>query len=311
MKKLIYLIQGQAKFIKNYLLLKERKDIDVMLLTYDEQIHEAIYFPNSTWGQGRNLLLEKALARQEGYQYYIFLDDDVRFLRGGFSDFEAQLVKYKPAIAMPVFSPKTESRVLGIGVSFRHRYFVPISQVQLCKLGDAQFLALHKDVIADRLVVPLQTDFDDISWHATSSTQQLLMLNLYRKSILQFNNIVVVNDAHRQYPKNSFKEMQKEWFAQQFVKPIRDPRRLAINLLSLEGLRRLSKMPKRAWLQSVIHFFRTLFGTMTYKDQEHYHIPEEKLVTMLRRESVLFNQYRHDINLGRSENYQNGRNERS
>jgi len=142
MKAFIYLVQGEAKYIRNYLILKKRKDVDALLLTYDQQIDDALFLPYSTWGEGRNYLLRKALESNRQYQYYIFLDDDVKFIQGSYVLFEKQLLKYSPAIAVPVFVPKTIKTIMGINNLFNKR-FIPSRTYQICRHADAQFMAFH------------------------------------------------------------------------------------------------------------------------------------------------------------------------
>ena len=294
MSKVIYLVQGQSEYILNYFHLKERKDVDCIFITYDKEIDGVGYFPNSTWGEGRNYLLQKALESGKDYQYYIFLDDDVRFLEGSYGAFEKQLLKYKPAIAVPVFVPKTKITIMGFNSWFTNR-FVPLRIHQQCRFADAQFIAFHRDVIEDRLVVPLQTHFDKVSWYATSSTQQLLMFNLYKKYILQFNTIKVQNASHRDYPKREFKEIQKNWLMEQFRKPYFDPRPYAKttkNFFSISIMMNiLAKSFKTGSMSYISYYFTTLVYTIMFKSKKRYSIPRKKLLKVLYKDSVLFKQY--------------------
>jgi hypothetical protein len=49
MKDFVYLVQGQAELVRNYFPLRQRADVDVLLLTYDREIDEAIFLPQSSW----------------------------------------------------------------------------------------------------------------------------------------------------------------------------------------------------------------------------------------------------------------------
>ena len=101
MKNFIYLIQGKSELISSYFIeLQARADADAIFLTYDKPLEIAIFFPNSTWAQGRNKLLSEALKTAKDYLYYIFLDDDITFETGNWDFFEKQLLKYHPAIAI-------------------------------------------------------------------------------------------------------------------------------------------------------------------------------------------------------------------
>ena len=292
MKNFIYLVQGQAKMLQNplYVNLKNRTDIDTVLLTYDEPLEGAIFLPNSTWAQGRNRLQEEALKGD--YRYYIFLDDDLCFVNGNFALFEKQLLKYNPAVAMPVFVPKTAHTVLGIGIPYNGKFCMPF-KYQLCRLGDAQLMAVHKDVILDRLIAPLQTQFDNISWWFTSSTQQLLIFNLYPDTTLQFNKIAVENGLNREYPNNKFKHIQKEWLARQFIEPVYDPRVYIINLCSRPGIQRLFKsgLKKELSLKYIKTYTRTLWDTWRYKRSENHQFREDKIRNVLQADSELLQQH--------------------
>ncbi len=108
MKSFIYLVQGESNLISNYLDLKKREDADVIYLTYDKKVENAIYFPNSTWSEGRNKLLKAARLKGE-YLYYIFCDDDIEFRKGSWDEFERLLILHKPAIGFPVV-PVTQKK---------------------------------------------------------------------------------------------------------------------------------------------------------------------------------------------------------
>jgi len=70
-KNIVYLVQGESYLVKEYYHLQERDNADAIFLTYDRQIDGAVYFPNSTWTEGRNKLL--AAARKKGEYLYFNL----------------------------------------------------------------------------------------------------------------------------------------------------------------------------------------------------------------------------------------------
>ncbi len=285
------MVQGQANCIEPFFYLDQREGIDAVFLTYDRKIGGAIYYPDSTWAEGRNRLLESAMASGNEYRYYIFVDDDTSFVKGGFELFEEKLLQYIPAIAMPVFVPKTTSAVIGVGETYDSETFIPLREFQICKIGDAQFIAFHRDVILDNLVVPLLTKFDKISWWFTSSTQQLLIFNLYAKTTLQFNNIAVKNDRHGNYVISEFKHLQAEWLGRQFITPYHDPRPYAGNLLSSKGISLYLKEDGQLNPQYMTEFLNTLTGTIAYAKKQNHRIPEVELTHVIRRDSELFTQY--------------------
>ncbi len=292
MKNIIYLVQGESELIKNFVNLKERKDVNTLLLTYDQPLDETIYLPNSTWAEGRNLLLKKALEMDIPFEYFIFLDDDVNFIQGDFKLFEDFLFKYSPAIAVPIFFPKTIHTVLAVGTAYRKKFYRPIFEQQICRFADAQFMAFHRDVIDDHILMPLQTHFDQCNWGATSSTQQLLIHNLYQNKFVQFNNVIVENLAHRPYTSNEFEEVQKDWFKSQFKKPIHDPRPHAINFLSLQGIYYAIKNYNRInLLRALNHFAKTLTETLFYKIENQHSISYQQVDKKLIKGSDLHKQF--------------------
>ena len=116
MKNFIYMVQGTSDRIGEYLHLRERPGADAVFLTYDREREGCIFFPNSTFMQGRNRML--AEARKLGdHRYFIFMDDDVEFVRGSYGDFESLLLQLRPAIGVPVFGRLRDS-VIGLGSPF-------------------------------------------------------------------------------------------------------------------------------------------------------------------------------------------------
>ncbi len=55
------------------------------------------------------------------YRYFIFMDDDVEFVRGGYGDFESLLLQLRPAIGVPV-SGRLRDSVIGFGSPFGRTY---------------------------------------------------------------------------------------------------------------------------------------------------------------------------------------------
>ena len=75
MKPFVYLIQSESEM--PYSDLPDEHN-DIILLTWKEPSDRkgAIFYPKSTWNEGRNRLLKEALSRNAEYIYYIFLDGD-------------------------------------------------------------------------------------------------------------------------------------------------------------------------------------------------------------------------------------------
>lgn len=207
MKDFIYLVQGESDLIKNYFHLTGRDNADVIFLTYDKEIKNAIYYPNSTWSEGRNKLLEE--ARKKGdYQYYIFCDDDIEFSKGSWDEYENLLLKYMPAIGCPIF-PKTRKTKINF------------MDIQVFFVNDEQLMAFHIDLTKDGIVLPYQTQFDKVMFWCSASIQEILIQNFYRPHSLQFNNIEILNKEHCRYDnsnKLNIKGLIDDWKGVEFKK---------------------------------------------------------------------------------------------
>lgn len=214
MKNFIYLVQGQSELVKDYLHLADRDDADAIFLTYDKPIKEALFFPNSTWAQGRNKMLETVLT-QEDYLYYIFCDDDIAFKKGGWDEFEENLMVHNPAIAVPVFLFKTKKTPLRW---LKYHSFL---------FNDEQMIAFHNEVVMDGIVLPYQNQFHDIHWWASCEIQEILIQNFYSSDSIQLNRIHITNECRLRYPNPDtgrimFKKHIRDWLTKQFIGSYKD-----------------------------------------------------------------------------------------
>eukprot|EP00494_Astrolonche_serrata_P018463 UN18657 len=72
-------------------------------LTFEENNAKSIYFPNSSWNQGRNLLLFLMMLFEKETQiyfnYFVFRDGDLHVAYANIqADFVQPLLEWKPAI---------------------------------------------------------------------------------------------------------------------------------------------------------------------------------------------------------------------
>ena len=224
-------------------------------------------------------------------EYYIFLDDDIQFIKGSFDSFEKCLEKWNPSVGFPVFHPKTIDTPLSINSHFNGKPWIQLEK-QVCVFADASFMAIHRDVISDGIVVPLLEKFDDVSWWFTSSTQQLLIFNLYQNTVLQFNKIVIADSLHRNYPKNSYLQAQKDWLNRQFKRPFKDERKLMRNIFSVAILSKLLKesiqFRNGKALYSFLTCLKVLKLSLTYKIRNTHKLSESDLRSVIRKDSELF-----------------------
>lgn len=191
-KKFIYLIQGKAKNVVKYQYLNTERS-DVMMLSYDEEIENyegmTLFLPKSYWAEGRNALFEKALSLDTDYLYYIICDDDVEFVKGGFTQLEEEILHHMPAVAVPSYrdSPFT-LKLTNDNVT-----------VQQTLMHDPQLEYMHRDVAKSRLVYPLCTDYDHLKAHISGLPGMYALQILYRDYMLQFNNHHTINTQHGDY----------------------------------------------------------------------------------------------------------------
>lgn len=189
MVKFVYCLQSSAENATKFWSL-QKDNSDLYVLTYDRPLPDntpvakTIFAPKSTWAEGRNRLTEEALRASANYEYFIFLDDDVSFIRGSFTEFERLIAKYRPKFAMPVMPV---CRVYG---------FVSCEEAQPVRVMDEQINALHRSVLEDRHAMPLVTEFDRLSWFIACNIYQYRMLQRYWRDALQFNELEVLNEGH-------------------------------------------------------------------------------------------------------------------
>lgn len=266
MKNFIYLVQGQSDLVKNYLHLADRDNADAIFLTYDMPIKEALYLPKSSFAQGRNKMLEAAIAKGE-YNYYIFCDDDVVFEIGGWDEFEKQLMLHKPAVAVPVFWPKTKRTPLKF---FKYQTF---------RYNDEQLMAFHCEVVSDCIVLPYQTQFDDINWWASCEIQQILIQNFYCSDLIQFNNVQISNIVQQRYQayseKSEYKKHIRDWLAKQFKGSYKD--------ISMSFKRNFLIILWRTFSFSIRHY--------RHLRSSSYSVSEKAIKNTLSNDSEMFKQY--------------------
>lgn len=162
--KLVYLIQTTTPRHDNRILPDENRD--VIFLCFIENCtpngtvsqSDILVKPNVTWSEGRNLLLEHAIQRSKhredlGYDYYIFLDDDIPEVMtdtNAFDRFERFLLDARPGIGFPLMKP----------------YFAPFNV-------DAMFNAFHRSTFG--LLLPYNEHLDEASIYHSQLTQNYMI----------------------------------------------------------------------------------------------------------------------------------------
>src|SRR5581483_2861784 len=99
--RIAYLVQSEGSLPLVFAPLLESPMARVFHLTFKTPAPGAVFMPGSTWTEGRNRLLFEARASGDRFDYYVFSDDDVCFLKGSWSVFEQELERWRPAIGLP------------------------------------------------------------------------------------------------------------------------------------------------------------------------------------------------------------------
>lgn len=200
-------MQGRAKEIdkvKNYLFNKQ-----VLFLTWDEPQHDSIYFPESTWAEGRKKLL--SIIKIDKYDYVIFVDADFDILRGNISSFEKKLAQYRPAIAVPVVD-KNKNQY--------KRYLKKFKQA-LVFHTDEQFQAIEVNVLNNLFNNnPYVSRYDQLSWwYPCVIVQAFISRLLWRSSLVDLEFEITngheggyINRYSPEYIHNEIKKYGIKWY---------------------------------------------------------------------------------------------------
>ena len=185
-KQFAYLVQGRSELVECFSGL-QCETSDLFFLTYDRELTipdaGGIYNPEVSWAGGRNKLLE--LAQRRAYDYLIFLDDDVKFTLGSFSEFERLLKRYRPYVGIPL-----------VDEIQRSGRWCPRLDVQVPVALDQIVQAFSSDAVKDGTLIPYSTDFDHMSWWYSCEINQYQILSRCREKVAQFNSIRVTNSVH-------------------------------------------------------------------------------------------------------------------
>jgi hypothetical protein len=206
MKPFVYLIQSGSQM--PYPDLPDQHN-DIILLTWKipSKTPNSLFFPGSSWNEGRNRLLSEALSRAKksgtNYLYYIFLDEDcgimedkalaqklnVRLTGNPFRTFEKYLLEWKPAVGYTRYAWQFYEKGKEINIGYNI---------------DAIFNAFHHETLS--FLLPYYTGFDSESWLYSQHIINHLMAILYNPYRIQFNVITTQNRTRRKYHQH-----QKDW----------------------------------------------------------------------------------------------------
>ena len=199
MKKFCYLIQAADTMPYPEIV---NGDNDIFLLTWKSPVQgeRAVYYPGSSWNEGRNRLLAEAVkwSRQPGrdYLYYIFMDDDCVVAEDGelaarlgvpltgnpFRTFERYLLEWGPAVGYTRYDWQHHEagREVNLGYNF-----------------DAIFNAFHRETID--WLLPYYTGFDNESWLYSQMLINHLVAMVCNPYRVQFNVLRTANRRLKGY----------------------------------------------------------------------------------------------------------------
>ncbi|MCH9665064.1 MAG: hypothetical protein K0U41_04370 [Gammaproteobacteria bacterium] len=205
-KDFLYLVQSRASVAEKHLSLESSRS-DVLIYTFDRQIDRPgfLFRANTTWAEGRNILIEAAEKLPQSYKYYVLLDDDVKFIKGTCAQFEEAVLKVKPDLAIPVYNchhqPKSYSKI------------TPFPYSDIVHNIDCCFICLSKDLFfdrgadrgtvkgLDRALLPYKISVPtsqgtDLSIYSTAYFWASLFEYYSDKRILAINKFQHINELH-------------------------------------------------------------------------------------------------------------------
>jgi hypothetical protein len=198
MKKYCYLFQAREKIPLFDKLRTEESDCFVLYFRNNIENDNEFYFPNSSWSQGRNKLLEFAVSKNIDYEYYIFADDDINLqLKNGngdsFSKLHELLDVYKPAVSFADYWWHLKCN------DYPHTRKNEGIRVPICY--DACMNVFHKNAI--KVLLPYEDKFDKISWWWSQELLNHVSWDFYDNKLVQFNELLLVNGKSDPYPRDS------------------------------------------------------------------------------------------------------------
>jgi GDP-L-fucose synthase len=194
----LYLVQTASKCPYNL--------ENIVVLSYKEQTSDTtIFMPNSTWTTGRNALVEYAKS-QKGYDYYIFLDEDLDM---DFNEFERYLEEYRPLIGVPFyqnFHPADKHYYEAISL------IIPEPSQKTCWF-DGMCCAYTREAL-ESSIFPYVQDYDNHNWWASQYIHIALCAHTFPGRVTLFPKCIAKNNQHSEYPRNggvdySYIELQK------------------------------------------------------------------------------------------------------
>ncbi|MCH9665798.1 MAG: hypothetical protein K0U41_08145 [Gammaproteobacteria bacterium] len=200
-KDFLYLVQSRASVAEKHLSLETPRS-DVLIYTFDRQIERPgfLFRANTTWAEGRNILIEAARKLQHSYKYYVLLDDDIKFIKGTYAQFEEEVLKVKPGLATSVYYSHHNSRMYSKITPFPYSEIIQIDCCFVCLSRDLFFGRGAKNGL-DKALLPYETGFynkhkPDTSIHSSVWFWASLFEYYSHKKLLVINKCQYINEQH-------------------------------------------------------------------------------------------------------------------
>ena len=185
---------------------------DVLVLNYKERCSnislphvEYVFNSSTTWTTGRNLLYDLAMKRNEIYNYYIFMDDDIELYiieeelenMNPWRAFESSLKSVEPAVGVlseitPLQSLYQLRKAYNCTLNGTHEYIPKV-------YFDPALTAFHYKVVQH--ILPYSARFDNITWCYSHFDIDIKCELMFRGQVVQHTNIMIKNTKHREYKK--------------------------------------------------------------------------------------------------------------
>ena len=193
MKRFLYLVQARAELAEKHLELKSPR-ADVLIYTFDRKIDKPGFFykPNTYWHQGRNILIEAAKKIPHRYDYYVLMDDDIKFRKGNWREFEEDVLKVKPDLCQPLYYSSGVIRKYSRITPFRYSEFLHF---------DSAFKCMSRELFFDKNLLPYETRcLDNESLGTSFQYSGWFWIKLFEyyshKKILMLNSFEIINQRH-------------------------------------------------------------------------------------------------------------------
>jgi hypothetical protein len=181
----------------------------------------------STWASGRNELFFAALQMNKDYQYYIFLDDDVKLrfaasaskelmFQSPFRVFEQWLVDFEPVVGIPHY-PSNEEKALPLryrkdnGCDFNDSYRTVLSTVHF----DPLFNAFHRKALHHLLPYSQNNDFE--CWWTSNRYVSASAEIKFRGQAVLYLVTEVDNTENRPYPRGCLNQKEENMTRQHII----------------------------------------------------------------------------------------------